>query len=464
MSPVRPGISRDLYWRQVAALQKESKPRLTILQNNLENSEVIHHAEVTSLAFGGEGIIRHQGMVVFVPFTAPGDIITCRITQQKKSFAFAEVIEIHKKSLLRTIPKCPYYERCGGCQLQHLIYSAQTDSKHQGVVDALQRIGKLNVEVQPTIPADQQWEYRRHVTLHVRENAEGFSLGYVSVDNSSLIQVEQCPIYIQTSEPIIHQVQLFFDRLKRIPEIFHNEDRIALFKAGVGKYVLHFMLSHFPKEESLFKEALKEFPEWIGILITTPEKAASYGVTELSCTVEGMNFKYSPQAFIQNHPEQSQKIYRLICELANRSSHQCILDLYCGIGISSLLLAKQGAKVVGVEGNKAAIQLAKDNAAANSMTSVSFLQSDVKRGLTELLKKHHPDLIVVNPPRTGLDPEVIDQILRNPPKEIIYISCMPTTLTRDLKVFCKERYKVQSCQPFDMFPQTAHVETVVHLT
>lgn len=419
--------------------------------------------EVTGLAFGGEGIIRQDRLVVFVPFTAPGDVVSYRITKKKKNFASGALLNIATPSPLRIAPRCPYFGTCGGCQLQHLDYKAQLDYKQQCVADSVQRIGHLSPEtVAPAVAAKQQWAYRRHVTFQLIASVDSFKMGYIAADNTSLLEVSSCPIFVEPGNPIVEDMRSLISQLKGTDG---NNGRVTVLKLDNEGYAFHFQFERLPEGcEPLFEQALKRYPTWQGIVVTTPKKTLVFGTVAPTLAIDNLIFTFSPRAFIQNHPEQSLNIYRSIRDIAMAAGARKVVDLYCGIGISSLLLAKQGMEVVGVEYNKEAIALANGNAIKNGIGTATFVQADVKRVIRDLLKKNRPDLIVVNPPRTGMDPAVVQALADSGAREIIYISCMPSTLARDLAVLCKEKYRLASCQPYDMFPQTAHVETVVRLT
>jgi len=431
--------------------------------------ETTVQGKIESLAFGGQGILRKEGLVIFVPFTAPGDLVTCRITKKKSSFAEAEVLTIDQPSPQRITPRCPYFGVCGGCQLQHLNEAAQLSYKQQAVEDALKRIGQLELDsVLPIIPATQQWAYRRHVQLSLRQakgTNQGFIAGYIAVDNRSLVQAEVCPIFIPDSEMVLKQLQHFCQQLVSDP---HNEGKVTLLKQDQGQnqgnYLLHFHFKFSPKNmQEACEKALKQWKNWTGIVVSTPKGRKTFGQVQCKMKIDELEFSFSSDAFIQNHPEQSLNIYRHLVKIAQQEGASRALDLYCGIGCTSLLLAGQMEKVVGFESNKEAVRLAKENGVANQVKNVEFFCADVKDVLGEWIEKLKADFVVVNPPRIGLDPRVIEGLIAHRPKEIVYISCMPATLARDLHLLVKQGYRMKSCQAFDMFPQTAHVETVVHL-
>lgn len=418
--------------------------------------------DVIGLAFGGYGIIRHQGFVVFVPFTLPGETVTCRIVSKKKSFANAELVQILNKSPQRVVPKCPYFGTCGGCQLQHVDDEAQLGFKRQCVEDAFKRIGHLPITAIPSVvPASEKWAYRRHVTLSLVPNDQGgFAAGYVALNNQTVINIQQCPIFVKSEETIIQNIQSLVCRMECASE---NGGRVAILKHMNGKFILHFSFDRLPKNvEIICQNGLKEFNNIIGISIAAKKKKLHLGITHSSCLIDGLNVKFSPTVFMQVHPEQSANIYRYICALSSQLQSGKVLDLYCGIGITSLMLAKQGNAVIGIEGNPESIEMAKQNAQNNGFPNVKFICADVKKVIDDQLRSLSPDLVLINPPRTGMDPDVTKILLNRRPKAIIYTSCMPATLARDLQQLGKE-YRNDCCQAFDMFPQTTHVETVVLL-
>lgn len=411
---------------------------------------------IDTIAFGGEGILRHEGFVIFVPFTAIGDRITCKIVEAKKSFARAELVSIIEPSPQRTTPRCPYFGRCGGCQLQHLNEDGQNNYKKHAVIDALRRIGHLQVDSIAFVPATLKWAYRRHISLHLRPHKNHFQAGYIANDNHSLVIIDTCPIFNSPEDSIIQSIQKF---VQRLPNPQQQSGRVTILKNHENEYIVSF---HFPKEFEAnpvpFKNMMELYPNIAGVLLNRGNQEIVWGNPYSEITLEGLKFRFTPQSFIQNHPEQSTNIYQKICELSQSSTKKKILDLYCGFGITSLLLAQQGHDVTGVEQNKEAIQFANENARRNQLV-VKFIQDDVEKALPRLAS----DFVIVNPPRTGMTKRVSELLVNLNADKIIYVSCMPATLARDLALLCQYKYEIEECVAFDMFPQTAHVETVVCL-
>lgn len=418
--------------------------------------------EVTGIAFGGNGIVRHDGMVVFIPYTAKGDKITYQIENKKKHFATGKLLHIDQASPQRTVPLCPYFGTCGGCQLQHITYQTQLDYKREWVEEALKKQGGLqDIHIPPVEPSHLQWAYRRRISLTLRPNYNSYQAGYIANDNRTLLEITQCPIFIHKETSlftIIHQLTQSLACHHPAPA------KLTILKRGDKRYIFHFHFKVMPKNgELLFQKTIKDHVFIAGILASSPQKNLQYGQIDTAFNIDGLHFDFSPKAFIQTHPDQSANIYKEICEHASIFNNGNALDLYCGIGVSSLLLAKQGLKVTGIELNGSAIQLAKTNAKKNKVTNVNFHQETVENVLSTYLNEEKPKLVIVNPPREGLMPSVVQDLIHSPVEMLVYISCMPPTLGRDLKLLCQSVYTVKSVKAYDMFPQTAHVETLVVL-
>jgi 23S rRNA (uracil1939-C5)-methyltransferase len=396
--------------------------------------------EIGSLAFGGSGILRcADRMVVFVPFTAPKDLIECRLVQVKKNYAVGELSKLISKGPDRIEPRCPYFGTCGGCQLQHLNYSAGCNYKQNAVRDALKHDVDMN-------PAQETWGYRRHITLTLEPLSRGFRVGYITMDNASLIEVKQCPIFLTEKTPIFETIAAICSELDSSKS---KEGKVKIVKTGKGEVCLLF---HFDVIPPNFKEVCKT--------VSLPP-SITIGDTTFSIQVEGITFLTQAGLFLQNHEEMSRKIYKEVKRIVEKSKPDVLLDLYCGIGISSIIAAPFAKEVYGVEWDKKAIEFAKKNGA--DFPHVHFEANDVDKALKRLLNKE-PSLVIVNPPRIGLSKEAAEMLRSSRCPALVYISCQPATLERDLKILQKGDFKIEKASAFDMFPQTGHVETLVYLT
>lgn len=418
---------------------------------------------VGAIAFGGKGIIRKDGLVIFVPFTAIGDEVLVKIVKKKKNFAEGELLSVITPSKDRVSPLCPYFGRCGGCQLQHLRYAAQLDYKKQCVEDALKRIGNIELSSPVTMmPANTQWHYRRHIQLTMHPAGTGYEIGYIATDNTSLIPVEECVIFTEKNHPLFHQLRKLCHDLKR--NDLHPA-KVSVLKANSREFLLDFRFAQsLPSNaQDVFSKALETLPFIRGINTSSDKNLKTFGNVEMEFSIDAFTFYVSPGVFIQNHSEQSLAIYQLILKSLEEHRIKILLDLYCGIGILSVLASAKGISVTGIENNPLAIKLAFRNASKNAQTMINFIQEDVEGLIDETLIKCKADAILVNPPRTGLDPRVIQALKQKPSPLLIYMSCMPATLARDVKEL-SQIYKIESCTAFDMFPQTAHVETLLIMT
>jgi 23S rRNA (uracil1939-C5)-methyltransferase len=418
---------------------------------------------IIGIAFGGAGILKHDGLVVFIPYTAIGDVVNVRIAKISKNFAHGELVNVIQSSPDRTTPHCPYFGTCGGCQLQHLTYPAQLNHKKGAVEDSLKRIGEVGqLPIENIVPSSLQWAYRRHIRLTLQYEKGHFAAGYISNDHRTFLKVNGCPIFVE-EDKVIEEVQ---DIASKLFSPMSQEGNATLLKEDEGDgYLCVFRFEkQFPTNfEEVIQAAIQKWPFWKGVTGIVAGKIKSFGAATTTMTIGGLVFSYSPNAFIQSHPEQSKAIYEHICSLVHQAKARKVLDLYCGIGITSLLLGKRGVDMMGIEENPEAIKLARLNAEANQIQNVQFIQGDAGKELPKLPFFKASDLLIVNPPRIGLDQKVVDAIGKVRPKKLIYVSCMPPTLARDLKKLSVFGYTISSCKPYDMFPQTAHVETVVEL-
>ncbi|QVL57919.1 MAG: class I SAM-dependent RNA methyltransferase [Simkaniaceae bacterium] len=376
---------------------------------------------IEKIIFGGNGLTRIDGCVTFVPFSAPGDEATLKITQKKKHYLTASIETLIKKGAERVQPKCPHYKTCAGCQLQHLSYKGQLEAK-QGFIQEALRIHNVSIT-----PSPLQWNYRSHIRLNLAQEKEGFKMGYIGWDNRSMIEPTICPLFLE--DPSFFT--LLKDSLLILPNKGIKSASMRIFKQEDKIYLAFSTFPQLPK-------SLIKFPFAEGTSYKSPGKEKQLGI-----------FPFSPYGFMQSNAPVTEKIYQTIADWVGPEPKR-ILDLYCGVGITSSLLAKGGHEVIGIEANRALLPSSKE---------VQFICSKVESALPKLLKTFRPDLILVNPPRTGLSKEVPPLLQA---ETILYLSCMPSTLARDIERL-NDRYSIESVEAFDMFPQTTHVETLLKL-
>lgn len=415
---------------------------------------------IHSVAFGGEGVGKIGTQVCFVPFTLPGEKVEIEIIEQKRHFSKGKLKTILEPNQDRITPPCPYFFQCGGCQLQHASYPLQLELKKRFLEDSLHRIGRIQYPIAPIKPSTLPFEYRRHISLKIKQVHQTFCLGFTTKKGCHL-PIESCLLFKKGPDPLLAFLQKLVASLDASLPL--DNSSLKIIKTHKDRYIVFFyFLANLPsKEMQKLKEALSNYPSLSGWILQTPKQMLTFGEITTSFTHRGITCSYSPLGFVQNHPEQAGLLYDWI--LGKNLNSQKVLDLYCGIGASSLLLAKSGKKVTAVELNPSSIELAIQNAQNNQIENVQFLCHDVEKALPDLLTSITPDAILVNPPKAGLSSEVL-KILGEAHSNITYVSCNPPTLARDLSYLSNKGFFLKDLQAFDMFPQTTHLETAVYLT
>ncbi len=434
---------------------------------------------VQGIGSSGEGVGHIEGYTVFIDGALPGETIKARLIECHKRYGRAELISIVKASPDRVKPVCKLFDRCGGCQLMHLSYPKQLEIKRQKVVDALQRIGNFNsVVVNPCIPSPSDLHYRNKIQLPVRQGANGIELGLYARGSHDLVPVDTCYIHNELGEKnytIIRQLISQSSLSAYNPSTGKGELRHVLIKSAVNNQQLLVILvtNGEPAQaiKNLAKEIKEKCPDVKGVVhnkqtgqnnvILGKHYTVLAGAGSIQEEICGLTFHVSPASFFQVNPKQAENLYLTALNQASLQSKETVLDAYCGVGTLSLIFAKQAGRVIGVECVPEAIQDAKNNAKLNKIDNVTFVCDHSENFISTLSEI---DLILLNPPRKGCEPSFLQGIGKLLPKKLIYISCDPATLARDLKILTEFDYQVDFVQPFDMFPQTAHVETLVKLS
>lgn len=361
---------------------------------------------VTDIAFGGEGVARHEDFVVFVPYVDVGEEVEAEVTEVKKRFARAKLLNVRKRSPNRSTPACRYFEQCGGCQYQHLEYTHQLELKQKQIGDLFQRIGGIDPAlVAPVVPCPQPYGYRNRIMIRSQWDKfkQGLNIGYIRADNRLVIDIEECPI----AEPALNQM-IREVRAKPPP------------KGGI-------------------KVVLRIPPE---------------------------HWHVPPDSFFQNNFFLLPKLVETVRESLHASDARHLADVYCGVGFFSLELSRNVQSFVGIEYDQLAIKAARQNAADRGISNGEFVAGAAEEFLPGLLSKMNPaaTTVLLDPPRKGCAPEMLELLRKTRPAQVIYVSCHPATMARDLNVLCAESvFKLAQVVPLDMFPQTAHVECVADL-
>jgi 23S rRNA (uracil1939-C5)-methyltransferase len=399
---------------------------------------------IDKLVYGGDGMGRlPDGRAVFVPYTLPGELVMARLVEEKRGHARAELVEVVQASPLRIEPRCPDYEACGGCHYQHMAYSTQLEMKREIVRDQLERLGGLaGVEVEPTVPSDEEWSYRNHIQLHVGLDGK---LGYQQPGSHVVVPLAKCSMAEPALDHIWPQLEVDPDSgLERVGLRLGVEEDILLVLEGSDEAAPDFSVEDLPISAVYLGPAGE-------ILLA--------GSNYIEMDIMERRFKVSSRSFFQVNSGVAAKMVAHILELASLQGSETVLELYSGVGLFSAFLAPRAARLVAVESSPWSTEDFVIN--LDEFENVELYEAPVEQALPEI--DLHPDLVLTDPPRAGMGPKVIEALLAKQPGRIIYISCDPATLARDLKRLGEGGYRVEKVTPFDMFPQTYHVETVVVL-
>ena len=448
------------------------------------NKNDIIQLNITALTSDGDGVARTaDGIVTFVPNTAVGDTVDALILKVKKNVAYAKVSEILAPSADRIASDCPVSDRCGGCVYRHISYEAELRAKRRKVTDAVTRIGRLDESlVQDIIPSQNIDSYRNKAMIPVGLDRDGgVVMGFYARHSHRIVPCASCRL----SPPVFNRIAAdFYAFISHRPHLVYSPRNrggirhLYLRYAGTSGEVMVCIVAGkkiFDGDKALYDSLKEKYPEIATIAVNI--NAADTNVilgdkTEVVCgdgtitdTLCGLKFKLSPPSFYQVNRDQAERLYNKAREYASLSGREVLLDLYCGTGTIGLSMAKDCKKLIGVEIIPDAIENAKENARRNGITNARFLCGDATEAAAALKREGiRPNVVIVDPPRKGLTPELIQTIADMRPERVVYVSCDPATLARDLALFRELNYSVEEITPVDMFPRTAHVETVVLLS
>ena len=446
-----------------------------------KNKEYI--VDIIDNGFEGEGIAKIDDFTIFIPNAIKGEKIKVLIVKVLSSYAYGKIIEIIEKSPNRVEIDCPTYKRCGGCDLRHVDYEETLNMKQNTVQNLVNKNLKTEIEVKPTWGMGNPYHYRNKLQFPVGVDKEGKPvIGVFANRTHEIIPIENCLIQNEKSVQIAKYV---LDCIKKYNiSVYNEKNQTGLVRHIVVKssrYFNEYMViivingDFLPFEKEFATDLSYACREICSIFVNINKKNTNvilgnknkliYGKEYLEDFLGNFVFKISPLSFYQVNAVQAEAMYNYAVEEAEITKNDIVFDLYCGIGTISLFMAKHAKKVYGVEIVEQAIQMAKENAKSNEIENTEFIAGDTEFILTDLIqnKKIIPDIIMVDPPRKGLDNTTINNILEIKPRKVVYISCNPASLVRDLAKM-ERVYEIKSIQPFDMFPLTHHVECVAVLS
>ncbi|MBC2676523.1 23S rRNA (uracil(1939)-C(5))-methyltransferase RlmD [Listeria booriae] len=433
------------------------------------------------LTHDGNAVAKIDGYPIFVPQGLPDEIAQIKVLKTNKNYGFGKIIELTKESADRVTPPCLVYSQCGGCQLQHLSYDGQLSMKQKQVAQVMKRIGKQDVEVLPTLGMENPWNYRNKAQVPVGFVSGRLVAGFYQQRSHQIIDMNTCLIQQEENNEVIQTARAIFakyyvepyDETTRKGVLRHLMTRFA---TTTGELMLVIVTTklNFPNKAEILAELQQSIPELTSLVqnVNTANTNVIFGEQTVVLagreyimdTIHGISFAISARSFYQVNPEQTEILYAEALKLAGLTGEETVIDAYCGIGSISLCLAKEAKHVYGVEIVPQAIEDARANAKLNKMDNVTFAVGKAEEVIPDWFKQGiKADVLVVDPPRKGCDDALLQTILKMKPKRVVYVSCNPATLARDMLVLTEGGYEAKMVQPVDMFPQTTHVECVTVL-
>lgn len=381
---------------------------------------------IDNLTNEGAGVARVDGWVIFVPFTLAGELVKCRVFRNHKNYSEADLIEVLEPAPNRVAPKCALFGQCGGCQYQHLAYAEQLESKQRQVAELLKHMAKIEHPVREVIPSPVEYGYRSKITPHFHRPKSGGigAIGFLRArTRNAMVDVEHCPIAMPELNAQLAAVR---ERARANSDTFKNGATLLMRAAANG------------------------------VLTRSDEIALE--------DVDGIRFEFQAGDFFQNNPFILPKFVRHAIDEAKATGAKHLVDAYCGSGLFAISAARDFEQVIGVEISESAVKKAAHNAEINSLTNCRFMAADAQHVFKDVPHAGADTVVLIDPPRAGCSPEFLQQLFAFGPKGVVYVSCNPATQMRDLVLFTEAGYKLGTVQPFDLFPQTKHLECVMTLS
>ena len=441
----------------------------------------IYVAEIVDYTSEGQGIAKVEGCAVFVPNAIMGEVCRIRIEKAAKTWAAGKIVEIMERSEHRINRACPVAKLCGGCAFHHMDYEEESRMKAQRVRTCLNRIGGENLEAVPIMAAPTCEGYRNKAQYPVSVKKGKAIAGFYRAGSHDVVENQRCLILPPESDAVKDIVIDYVNQYRVMP---YNEKthkgllrHIYVRRGAVSGQILVCLVLNgrrLPKPEVLIQR-LKKVPGFATLVVSVNTKVGNsvlgdefitlYGPGYIEDTLCGLNFRLSPRSFYQVNHHQAQRLYEAAIARAEITKNDTVLDLYCGVGTITLAMAKAAGKVIGVEVIPQAVEDAKDNAARNGIENAEFFCGDAGQAALELERQGiRADVVVVDPPRKGLNADTIEALSRFAPRRIVYVSCDPATLARDVALLKERGYQLKDAIAADLFPRCAHVETIVCLS
>ena len=440
-----------------------------------------YEIRIERLGTSGEGVGRYENFTVFVPQALPNERVLTVIDEVKKTYARGRIQKILQESPARVTPRCEIYDECGGCQLQHLSYEAQLCAKRAQVMEALAHIGKLpQIPVNETLRADDPWNYRNKMQFPIGVDKGRLVVGCFAQGSHRIINTENCHIQRTINNDLANAVREIAEKL-HIP--VYNEDthkgilRHIVGRVGRGGELMAVIVTatkQLPRAKDFVRLLRERLPHLVSVhqniqtyrnnVIMGRDTILLWGRSTILDTLGRLNFHISPRSFFQVNTRQAERLYEQALAYADLHGTETVIDAYCGTGTITLFLAQKARKVYGIEIVQPAILDARKNARDNHVKNAEFIVGDATAVMPALYKQGiRPDVVVVDPPRAGCTETVLRTFANMYPRRIVYVSCNPATLARDLAILKDLGYITQEVQPVDLFPQTSHVECLTKI-
>lgn len=441
-----------------------------------------HEVLIEKMAHEGQGIGTINGMKIFVEGAIIDEKCRIKIIKLKKNYAIAKVIALLIPSPERITPQCINAKRCGGCNLQHMSYKAQLSFKTDKVKDSLKRIGHIDVGVFETIGMEKPLQYRNKSQYPVGMQDNHTVIGFYEKRSHEIVDTDNCLIQHPETNKVIFTVKSWmiqhaipaYDEITHKGLIRHVVTRVG-YKTGEVMVILVANGKEMPFIDSLIKMLESKIPGFKSLILNVNTKNTNvimgernivlYGSPYICDYISDIKFRLSPLSFFQVNPIQVEVLYNKALEYAGLTGKETVIDLYCGIGTITLFLAKRAKKVYGIEVVSQAVADARVNAKINGIDNAEFIEGAAEKIMLEIAAKGiKPDVIVIDPPRRGCDEKTLQAMIKASPNRIVYVSCNPATLARDLRYLENQGYKTEKVQPVDMFPSTSHVESIIMMS
>ncbi|MBR0385363.1 MAG: 23S rRNA (uracil(1939)-C(5))-methyltransferase RlmD [Erysipelotrichaceae bacterium] len=424
----------------------------------------------TDYTYNGLGVVKNGTFCVFVKDMLVGESGKIIVTAVRRDYGYGRLLELETASKERVEPRCPVSRQCGGCQLQHMSYSEQCRFKQNHVTETLKRIGQVETEVNPIIPLDDPWKYRNKVILPVGTKDGKTVTGFYLYNSHDIIPMENCCLQSDYANRLADKVRELLDRYELTSEVrnimirdFSATGEAMVVLVTVREEVPHLgeLAEELAENEPAVRSVIQNInPEETNVVLGKKEKVL-YGSESIRDRLAGLEFEVASHSFYQVNTRQTARLYGEAIRMAALKKNETALDLYCGVGTIGMLASRDAGKIIGVEIVPEAVENARKNADINHIDNIEFICGDALKAVRMFAEKgQRPDVVFVDPPRKGCNEEVLECIVKMQPDRIVYVSCEPSTLARDLLYLQNNGYRVKEVQPVDMFSQTFHVETV----